>query len=353
MKRLPPLLLAAGLAVAPLALSACGSEPQEAQAPTVAAARERLTLQPRRIADLKPVAAIVTTRDMGEARARIGGTLTKLAVREGDTVRKGQLIGVVTDQRLTFETGAYEAQASAAAAEAARAKADLARYRTLYEKGFYSKAGLDQAQAASQAADGQLAAVRAQRAASAELSAQGAVFAPTDGRVLTADVPLGSVVMAGQSIATVTAGEPLLRLEIPEGQARALRVGDPVPIEAQDLPGAAASGTIAQVYPAVTAGRVVADIKVQGLRAELVGQRVRVRVKVGERTALVVPARYVATRYGVDFVRVLGQGGRASDVAVQIAPGPTPAEVEILSGAAGGDVLLAQAQAPAQAGSAK
>lgn len=338
-------LIPAALTAAALALAACGSEPKPAETPVVSTARERLTLAPRTVADLKPVAATVATRDLGEARARIGGTLVKLAVKEGDVVRKGQLVGVVTDQRLTFETGAYEAQAAAAAAEAARARAELSRVQTLYEKGFYAKARLEQAQAQARAAQGQLDAARAQRSASAELSAQGAILAPTAGRVLTADVPPGSVVTAGQSVATITAGEPLLRLEIPEAQARALKVGDPVPVETGDLPGAAAVGAIDRVYPAVSAGRVTADIAVPGLRADLVGQRVRVRVKVGERTALIVPARFVAIRYGVDFVRVLGPDGRTSDVAVQLAPGPTAREFEILSGAAAGDVLLAQPSA--------
>jgi RND family efflux transporter MFP subunit len=278
---------------------------------------------------------------MAEARARIGGTLTTLAVQEGDDVRKGQLVALVTDQRLSLETRGYDAQAAAAAAEATRARAELARISTLYEKGIYAKARLEQAQAAARSAQGLLDAARAQRAASAELASQGAVLAPTAGRVLRADSPAGSVVSPGQSVATITSGEPLLRLEIPEAQARALKVGDIVPIVASDLPGVASSGVIRQIYPAVAAGRVVADIAVSGLDTGLVGQRVRVRVKVGERTALLIPRRFVATRYGVDFVRVAGSGGQAAEVAVQLAPGLAPDQVEVLSGLTAGDTLLA------------
>ena len=145
-----------------LALAGAGCAEREATpTPEAAAAKgERLTLRPQAVADLKPAAATVTTRDMAEARARIGGTLVELAVREGDLVRKGQLIGRVADERLSLETAAYGAQAAAAAAEAARAEADLARVRTLYEKGFYAKARLDQAEAAAKAARGQAQASR-------------------------------------------------------------------------------------------------------------------------------------------------------------------------------------------------
>jgi len=336
------------LAAAALALTACGKETERAGPAPVAAVGERLVLQERLIADLKPVAATVTTKDMGEARARIGGTLTRLAVKEGDYVRKGQVVALVSDQRLSFETSAYDAQAAAAAAEATRARAELVRIDTLYRQGIYAKARLEQAQAAARSADGMLAAARAQRAASAEQANQGAVLAPTAGRVLRADSPAGSVVSPGQSVATITAGEPLLRLEIPEAQARALKVGDAVPIVASDLPGVGASGVIGQIYPAVTAGRVVADITVPDLDTGLVGQRVRVRVKVGERKALIVPRRFVATRFGIDFVRVVDRAGQIAEVAVQATPGATPGEMEILSGLSAGDTLVAQAPVAAK-----
>lgn len=326
-------------------LTACASEPTPA-APAAAVARgERLTVNERVIADLKPVAATVATQDTGEARARISGTLVNLTVREGDYVRKGQVIGLVADQRLRFETGAYDAQVAAAAAEAGRARAELGRIDTLYRKGIYAKARLESAQAAAQAADGMLNAARSQRAASAEMSAQGAILAPSAGRVLRADAPAGSVVTAGQSVATITSGAPILRLEIPEAQAREIKVGDPVSLVGGDMPEAAAGGLVTQVYPSVTAGRVVADITVAGLRADLVGRRVRVRVKVGERRALVVPARFISTRYGIDFVRVVGTDRQAADVAVQLAPRATPGEVEVLSGLRAGDVILAAARA--------
>lgn len=332
------------LSAAALALSACGGgEPKPEVAAAAAPARgEQLVVQESLVADLKPVAATIGTKDMGEARARIGGTLVRLAVREGDVVRKGQLIGVVADKRLDLETSANGAQAAAAEAEAVRARAELQRASVLYEKGFYAKARLEQAQAAAKAADGVLRATQAQRAASAEVSAQGAILAPSSGRVLKADTPEGSVVAPGQTIAVVTAGDPLLRLEVPEAHAGALRVGARVPLVAEDLPGAAPEGVVSQVYPAVDAGKVVADITVAGLNGDLVGRRVRVRLDIGQRKAIVVPRRFVATRYGVDFVRLVGPGGRAADVAVQITPTAIPDQVEVLSGLTAGDVLLAQ-----------
>ncbi|WP_293677863.1 efflux RND transporter periplasmic adaptor subunit [uncultured Phenylobacterium sp.] len=338
------------LVVAALSMAACGKAPQRVDAPSVETSGERLTLANQTISDLKPVAATVTTRDMAEARARIGGTLSRLSVKEGDLVRKGQVIGMVTDQRLAFEARAYGAQVAAAAAEAERAAAELKRVEVLHGQGFYATARLEQAQAGARAAQGQLDAVRAQRSAAGELVDQGAVLAPADGRVLRAETPAGSVVSPGQSVATITAGAPLLRLEIPEAQARALKVGDTVAVVVADLPGIAPTGVIDQIYPAVSGGRVVADVSVPHLDASLVGRRVRVRVKVAERAAVILPRRFVSTRYGVDFLRVAGRDGRAADVAVQVTPGPTADQVEVLSGVAAGEVVIAPPRALAEGG---
>ncbi len=319
-------------------LSACGGEPEVAV--TAPARGERLAVAEVLIDAVKPASAVVASRDTGEARARIPGTLTRLSVREGDMVREGQVIGLVVDNRVGLETAAYGAQVAAAEAEAARAQADLTRIQTLFDKGIYAQARLDQALAASQAADAQVRAARAVRSASAETGAQGRILAPTSGRVLTADVPAGSVVSAGQSVATITAGPLVLRLELPEAQGRALRVGQGVVVASDDLPGVT-NGVVAQVYPAATAGRITADIAVDGLASDRVGQHVVVQVPVGQRRALVLPRRFVATRYGIDFVRTVDRAGRVSEAPVQLGGSVAGDRVEVLSGLKAGDIVLA------------
>lgn len=157
-----------------------------------APAPQRFTVSERLVPDTKVVAATIATKDTAEARARIGGTLVKRLVDEGQRVRQGQLLGVVVDDRLTFETHAYDAQVAAAEAQYVNAKADYDRVKPLYEKGWYAKARLDQAEAAAKAAAGSLAAARAQRAAAAELGGQGKILAPETGLVTTAPVPLAT-----------------------------------------------------------------------------------------------------------------------------------------------------------------
>lgn len=331
-----PLLKRLAVAGAALALlQACGRQEQASPSMTPAIG-ERLTVREAEIPDLKPVAATVTTRDMAEARARIGGVLVSLSVKAGDVVRKGQVIGVVRDERTGLETRAYDAQAAAAEAQAVRAQADLARTQDLFEHGVYAKARLDQAQAAARAAEGTLKAARAQRDASAETSAQGRILAPSDGRVLRADVPAGSVVTPGQSIATLTSGPLVIRVEAPEADARGLQVGQILAVDEA----ASQTARVVQVYPAVEGGQARADLAAAGLKPEFVGQRMTARLPVGQRPAVVIPARFVVTRFGVDYVDVLGTKGQAIEAPVQLAPGPAAGEVEVLSGLKPGDVIV-------------
>lgn len=329
-------------AAAALLLGGCGGQ-RETPAPQPPVAGERLTVRYEAVPDLKSVAATVTSRDQSEARARIGGTLVRLTVRAGDLVRRGQLIGMVSDPKIGLQTRAYAAQAAAAEAQSINASAELGRVQDLYDHGVYARARLDQAAAAARAARGVAAAAWAQRAASAQASADGAILAPADGRVLTADTPAGSVVAPGQSIATVTAGPIVLRVEAPESAAAGLRVGQPVEIAAGQPGAPSGRATIVQVYPAVETGKVIADLDAPGLSGAFIGQRVAVRLALGQRQALVIPNRFVVTRSGVDYVRVQDAAGGAVDVPVQLAPGPAPGQVEALSGVAPGDVLVGPA----------
>ena len=333
-------LMARGAAALALLLCACGGKGEPPASPPPVAG-ERLVVRYQAVPDLKPVAATVASRDQAEARARIGGTLVRMNVRAGDMVRRGQLIAMVSDPKIGLETRAYAAQVSAAEAQSVRTAAELGRVQDLYDHGVYARARLDQASAAARAAQGELNAARAQRAASAQTSADGAILAPADGRVLSADTPAGSVVTPGQSIATITAGPTVLRVEAPEAEAAGLKLGQTVEI-VPGQPGApSGQATIVQIYPGVETGKLIADLDAPGLSGDLIGRRVAVRLGLGERQALVIPSRFVVTRSGVDYVRVLGAAGGADEIPVQLAPGAAPGQVEVLSGLAPGDTIVA------------
>lgn len=325
------------LSLMALPLAGCGSK-EEAAKVAAAPAGPRLLLRANDTTNWQDVSAEITTVKQAQVLARIPGILTMLSVREGDMVHKGQVIGQIFDSQLGYQAGAYGAQAAAAQAQAVQAQAELTRVRTLYEKGFYAKARLEQAQAAATAANAQVRAAKAQQAAVGAVAGQGAVVAPTSGRVLRTDVPAGSPVAPGMAVAVITAGPTIVRLEMPESLADKVHAGSRVTASA--LGDGKAIGTVIKLYPSIQSGQVSADVAMPGIDNRLIGRRVSARVEVGTRKALLVPTGYVTNRFGIDYVTVLVKDGSASSIPVQTAPSAEPGKVELLSGASAGDTLI-------------
>lgn len=323
-------------------LWSCGRAEAPAPAAPAAAPAGLVTVQQRNAPDYKTVAAVLTNRDIGDARARISGTLQRLVVREGEQVRRGQLLAVVADQRLTLEAQAGSAGVAAAEATAERARGDLRRAQFLFERGVYAQARMDAVEAEARAAEAQLRAARAQAGAAGAVAAQGRVYAPADGRVTRLPIPQGAVVMPGDIVVAISTGARVLRIEVPEGEATMLREGQEIRI-ISDGEAAARTARVRQVYPAIDNGLVTADLDASSFEGEFIGARVRVLAPAGERQAFVIPATYIVTRYGVDYVR-LWRNGSVMEAPVQRGA-PTPMEdmengVEILSGLRAGDQIV-------------
>ncbi len=323
------------------ALSGCG-ETKEQAAVVKAPAGPRLVLQPTDTTGWQDVPAEIATLKEAQVFARISGVLTTLAVREGDLVGKGQVIGRIVDNQLGYQAGAYGAQAAAAQAQVAQAEAELKRVQYLYDKGVYAKAKLDQAVAAVATSKAQVRAAQAQQSAVGAVAGQGAVVAPSSGRVLRVPIPAGAPVAPGVVVAVITSGPTILRLQVPESLAGAVHPGSRVATTA--FGGGQSEGRVVKVYPSITAGQVTVDVEMPGIDNSLIGRRMAAKVETGTRKALMVPKGYVVTRFGIDYVTVLGKDGNATQVPVQTAPSGTADTVELLSGVAAGDTLIGSAQ---------
>ena len=307
----------------------------------------------REVDDLKEVFATVRTRDRIEARVRTPGTVVSLKVTEGAEVQPGEVVATVTDPKIALRIKAVDAQIVGLESKVETARLDYERTEQLRQRGVAAQARVEQLKAAFDLATNELKAARAERQVAEEQASEGQVLAPAGGRVLRVPVTEGSVVMAGESVATIGANAYLLRLELPERHARFMQAGDPVMIAARGMEpslGTAAQGRIVRVLPELQGGRVIADAEVAGLGGYFVGERALVRISAGKRRTFVVPSDFIFNRFGLDFVRVEGPEGRAADVVIQA--GPTAhlpgaqAAREILSGIVAGDVLVRPAVKP-------
>ncbi len=305
--------------------------------PAGAWAQPVFEVKEREIEDLKAVFATVQSTDEINARVRTGGTVASLAIAKGSEVKTGDVIATVTDQKLALRIKSLDAQIVGLISRADTAKAEAQRQEALAAKGFAAGAKLDEARATNQVAANALKSAEAERAVLSQQVQEGEVLAPAQGRVLAIPVTAGAVVMPGETIAKIAANAYVLRLELPERNARFIHEGDPVILGGRELSGTGApigKGKISLVYPELQDGRVIADAQADGLGKYFVGERVLVWISAGKRRTIVVPSAYLFRRFGLDYVRLDESGGKSIDVVVQ--PGQ-PASLE--DGGAGTEVL--------------
>ena len=306
---------------------------------TTVAAAEPLTLAEVTLPEWKAVFGTVEARDRSNARARLGGTLVELSVTEGDEVEEGQELARIVDDKLDFQLAALTAQREALAAQLTNAEADLQRGEDLLKDGVTTTQRVDALRTQVDVLKGQIASIDAQADVISQQAREGVILAPVSGRVL--DVPLtkGAVVMPGEVVAVIGGGGTYLRISVPERHAFALEAGDAILISGPD---GDREGTLVRVYPLIEVGRVQADVEIDGLSDRFIGARMLVRLPVGEREALVVPAEMIETRSGLDFIGVQSAEG---PVLRTIVPGETHLVdgvemVEVISGLSVGDLVV-------------
>ncbi|GAB4540357.1 MAG: efflux RND transporter periplasmic adaptor subunit [Roseibium sp.] len=299
------------------------------------------------VPETKAVFAEVKSRTVVPARARIGGTIKAVHVREGDEVSAGEVIAEVVDEKIALELEAAHARIEALRSQLDNARTELERVEQLVERGSAAQSRLDQARTQFDVVTNQTVAAESEMSVIRQRASEGEVLAPNAGRVLTVPVTEGSVIMPGEAVARIASGRYFLRLSIPERHASQISAGAKVLVGGRKGASAAGSdtatsGSIVKVYPEISEGRVTADVEVDGLGDYFVNERTLVQVPVGERQVIAVPGEALSLRHGIDYVRIATPGGE-QDVAV--IPGGEIVEgdavlVEILSGLRDGDRVM-------------
>jgi membrane fusion protein, multidrug efflux system len=168
--------------------------------------------------------------------ARNMARLVELAVDEGGTVAKGQVLAKLEDDDLRRAVEVTEA-------EERYAKAELDRLAVLAERQVVAKSAYDRAKADWEKA----------RAAAARAAAEAGFLelrAPADGIVIRRDGEIGQMIGANQTVFWLSCCAPLrISAEVDEEDIAQVRPGQEVLIRADALPGQAFRGQVLAVTP--------------------------------------------------------------------------------------------------------
>jgi RND family efflux transporter MFP subunit len=138
-----------------------------------------------------------------EVRARVGGYISGVHFRDGDYVRRGQLLFTLDPRPAQAALAAARAQLAQAQAQLALARSELARSESLLESQAVSQAEVDTRRGALQTAQAAIAAANANvRARRLDLEFT-RVTAPISGRASDRRVDPGNLVAGGSSAADV------------------------------------------------------------------------------------------------------------------------------------------------------
>jgi len=242
-----------------------GSEPLPPQAVRAVAARAEAAHGPMPYAGgLEPKVKIDLAFGVGGRVQEIsqGGDGTLL--REGDHVKKGQLLARLDDADLKrqafsayFASTSADAEIESAKTTAAQAAADLERAKRLASSGAIAPAELERAETASSTAKARLETARAQHSVKVEQlaiarSVQGdaRLTSPIDGVIARRMVDPGENV-TGATIAftVIDTSEMKLVFAVPDARIGAVKLGELVPVHSDALPGVPFAGRVATIHP--------------------------------------------------------------------------------------------------------
>ena len=306
--------------------------------------------------ELLDVVGSVRARTSAVVSTRIPGSISVLRVREGDRVKKGQVLAQLDAQ----ENQANAALATAAIDEARRsldealsrkklADTTFDRYQKLYNEQAISRQEFDVRQTekdmawqGAARAESRLRQAQEGAKAASAISDYTRIIAPISGIIASKQADLGATVFPGQPLMTIEdEGTYQLELALPEGVATKVKPGSPLLVTI-DAIGSAFAARIAEIVPTADPASRTFTAKIalnqSGLKSGMFG-----RGSISLSTAvkgITVPKKAAVERGALTYVWALDKENIARMRIVKV--GRQAGErVEILSGLSEGDRVIA------------
>lgn len=270
-----------------------------------------------------PVLATLSSRTENVIFPQISGVILKLGPREGQAVKRGELLVKIDTRELANQLAALKASLQSAKDEEAFQRKELRREETLLRRGYATQEDVDRLQTAVRTARQAVNRIQGEIDALRTKIAYGTIVSPTDGVIAARLQEPGDLASPGRPIYRITAlGGAKVAITVPQNVAARLHVGSEIVLRYGE---ARQTVAITRVFPALDAlsmGRAEADLDriPFGLPS---GARVPGRVILDKKLgALVVPVSAVAFAPSGDsgvLFKVVSKGDGAVPVLRKVA----------------------------------
>ena len=287
---------------------------------------------------------LAARRDQSIGVSGQGGRVTRVLVEEGDFVRAGQLLASIERDVQVQQAAQQRANIAAAQADAELARNNLERARQLVDRGFVSRADVDQRQATYDSAVARVEVARAQlRQTQASIGLLD-IRAPNAGLILERNIEVGQVVGGGtNAFRMARGGEMEMRAEVSQDDLGNINVGMPANVTPtgtdRDF-----DGRVWQVSPTIDPqsrqGEVRIAIPYDG--AIRPGGFAEARIGAGASTAPLLPQSAVLADAEGNYVMIVNDENRVERRAVRIG-NVDDRGVTIVSGISGNERIVSRA----------
>jgi membrane fusion protein, multidrug efflux system len=329
---------ASAAAPAPAAASAPERRLELAAADVVAVANRPLTRTLEVSGSLKAVSSAFV-------KARVAAELQSLTVREGDTVRAGQVIGQIDPTEFDWRLRQAEQQAAAARAQHEIAQRQLTNNKALVAQGFISPTALETSVSTEAGAQATLQAALAAVELARKSRADTILTAPINGTVAQRLTQPGErVPLDGRIVEIVDLSRLELEAAIAPQDLPALRVGAQASLTVEGGTDTVPA-TVVRINPSAQAGSrtVLAYLAVAAHPSLRNGLFARGTIELEQRSALAIPLSAVRTDQGQPYaVRIAGTQAQHRPLVLGLrGQAGGQSMVEVADGLAEGDRVLA------------
>jgi RND family efflux transporter MFP subunit len=301
-------------------------------------------VEPRTLDRVLPLTGSLAPLTEATVKAKVAGELVAVTVREGESVKQGQVLAKIDLTEVQAKVAAREADVAATKAQLVWAEKNRSQQKALLDKSFISQSAFDNIQSNLDIAIAKQHASEAELVVARKSLGDAVLVAPFSGIVSLRHAQPGErVALDARVVSIVDLSRLQLEASIPPAAIGQVQVGQAMSFRVEGFGEREFAGRIERINPAATVGSrsisvyAVIDNREGLLRGGMFAQGALTLSRI--EGALAVPASAVREEIGQTFVYAI-EDGRVKKRNVKVGAPDAASRVQVLEGLAAGDRIV-------------